>query len=166
MASLEAAIRVVLMGVGATVIMDLWLMLMRALGVPTLNFALVGRWVGHLCHGRFSHTSIGQARPVRREAELGWIVHYATGIAFAVLLVGAQGLAWLQAPTPAPAIIVGAATVVVPLFLIQPAMGAGFASSRTPEPGRNCLRSAMTHTVFGLGLYLSAMLIAFVSGPA
>lgn len=133
MALLEAAIRVVLMGIGATVIMDLWLMLMRALGVPTLNFALVGRWVGHLCHGRFSHTRIGQARPVHREAALGWIVHYATGIAFAVLLACIQGLAWLQAPTPAPAIIVGAATVVVPLFLIQPAMGAGFAS---PEPRR------------------------------
>lgn len=163
MALLEAATRVVLMGIGATVIMDLWLMFMRALGVPTLNFALVGRWVGHLCHGRFSHTRIGQARPVRREVELGWIVHYATGIVFAVLLACIQGLAWLQAPTPAPAIIVGAATVVVPLFLIQPAMGAGFASSRTPAPGRNCLRSVMPHTVFGLGLYLSAVLIAFVS---
>ncbi|GAB2884164.1 DUF2938 domain-containing protein [Microvirgula curvata] len=163
MALLEAATRVVLMGIGATVIMDLWLMLMRALGVPTLNFALVGRWVGHLCHGRFSHTRIGQARPVHREAALGWIVHYATGIAFAVLLACIQGLAWLQAPTPAPAIIVGAATVVAPLFLIQPAMGAEFASSRTPAPGRNCLRSVMTHTAFGLGLYLSAVLIAFVS---
>lgn len=161
MASLEYATRVVLMGIGATAIMDLWLIAMKLLGVATLNFALVGRWVGHLRHGRFSHTSIAQAAPIPREAELGWITHYAVGIAFAILLACIQGTTWLQEPTLAPAIAVGAATVVVPLFVVQPAMGAGFAFSNTPTPGKNCLRSVMTHTVFGVGLYLSAVLIAW-----
>lgn len=149
------------MGIGATVIMDAWLMLMKALGVPTLDFALVGRWMGHLCHGRFAHASIGQAYPIQRESALGWITHYAVGIAFAALLACIQGVAWLHAPTLAPAIAVGAATVAVPLLVIQPAMGAGFASAKTPTPAKNCFRSVMTHTIFGLGLYLSAVLIAW-----
>jgi hypothetical protein len=45
---------------------------------------------------------------------------------------------------------------------MQPAMGAGFFASRTPTPARNCLKSVVTHVVFGVGLFLSATLIAFI----
>ncbi|CAM3732202.1 DUF2938 domain-containing protein [Bordetella tumulicola] len=161
MATLEDVARIVLMGIGATAVMDVWLIFMKVLGVPTLSFALVGRWIGHLWRGKFAHASIGQASPIRGELTLGWIAHYAVGIAFAWLLVCIQGVDWLHQPILMPAISVGAATVAVPLFVIQPAMGAGFASSKTPTPAKNCLRSVMTHTVFGLGLYLSAVLIAY-----
>jgi len=41
-------------------------------------------------------------------------------------------------------------------------MGSGFAASRTPNPLKNCLRSVANHTVFGLGLYASAVLVALV----
>jgi hypothetical protein len=41
-------------------------------------------------------------------------------------------------------------------------MGAGVASSRTPTPMKNILRSLLNHAVFGLGLYLSALAIAHV----
>ena len=50
--------------------------------------------------------------------------------------------------------------LAVPLLLIQPAMSAGIASRNTPTPLRNSLKSLATHSVFGLGLYLSAALIA------
>jgi hypothetical protein len=43
---------------------------------------------------------------------------------------------------------------------MQPAMGAGIASSRTPTPLKNSLRSLANHAVFGLGLYLSAATMA------
>lgn len=109
---------------------------------------------------------IAQARPVPGELALGWIAHYATGLAFAALLAGIQGLAWLRAPTLVPAVATGVATVAVPLFLMQPGMGAGVASSRTPAPLKNCLRSVLTHAVFGLGLYLSAMAAAWLMPPA
>ncbi len=163
MALPEEVAQVFLLGVGATVVMDLWMFLLKALGVPALNFAFVGRWVGHVCQGTFAHASIGQAMPVRGEVALGWVAHYVTGIAFAVLLVCIQGVAWLQEPTFLPAIAVGFATVAVPLFVIQPAMGAGFAFSRTPTPARNCVRSVISHSVFGIGLYLCAVVIALAS---
>jgi len=41
-------------------------------------------------------------------------------------------------------------------------MGAGFASSKTPTPLRNCLRSLVTHGVFGLGLYVSAVVFSLM----
>ncbi|MNC66300.1 hypothetical protein D3C75_1166860 [compost metagenome] len=52
--------------------------------------------------------------------------------------------------------------MLIPLFAIQPAMGSGFAAARTPTPLKNCLRSVANHAVFGLGLYLSAVLLAWL----
>jgi hypothetical protein len=42
-------------------------------------------------------------------------------------------------------------------------MGAGIASSRTPAPAKNRLRSLANHGIFGLGLYLTAVVIAWIS---
>lgn len=156
---LQDMIRVVLIGVGATAVMDVWLALLKRLGVPTLNFAYIGRWVGHCFHGRFAHASIARAQPVAGELALGWVTHYAVGVVFAALLVGIQGMAWTSAPTLVPAVLVGMSTVVAPLFVMQPAMGSGFAASRTPAPLKNCLRSLANHTVFGFGLYVAARFI-------
>nr|WP_029413366.1 DUF2938 domain-containing protein [Acidovorax radicis] len=151
-----------LIGIGATAVMDTWLLLLRRMGVPTLNFAFIGRWVGHLFRGQFAHAAIAKAAPIRGELAWGWLTHYAVGVAFATVLVGIQGAAWVHHPTLLPALAVGICTVAAPLLVMQPAMGAGFAASRTATPLRNCLRSLVNHTVFGFGLYLSALAIALV----
>jgi len=156
-------ILVACIGIGATAVMDLWLALLQRLGVKTQSFAFIGRWVGHLWRGRLAHAAIAKAEPVRGELALGWLTHYAVGIAFAALLVGIRGLDWARSPSVLPAIALGLCTVVIPLFVMQPAMGAGFAASKTPAPLKNSLRSVANHTVFGLGLYLSALLIATIA---
>lgn len=144
-------------GAGATLLIDLWAMVLRRLGVPTLNFAMVGRWAGHLLQGRLRHAAIAKAQPIRAELIWGWIIHYAIGVLFAALLLAVCGSDWLQSPLLWPALVVGVGSVVAPLCIMQPAMGAGFAASKTPTPLRNCLRSLVTHTIFGLGLYLSGL---------
>ncbi|MFZ5568114.1 MAG: DUF2938 domain-containing protein [Pseudomonadota bacterium] len=156
--------RALTIGIGATAVMDLWLMLLKALGLPTLNFALLGRWVGHMPHGQWAHKAIAKAAPVRGETALGWAAHYATGIAFALLLAALAGPGWLRVPSLWPALGLGIATVLLPLFVMQPAMGAGFASSRTATPALNVLKSLANHTVFGLGLYAAARAIAAFTG--
>lgn len=148
-------------GMGATVVMDLWGLLLRRLGVATLNFAMVGRWAGHALEGRMWHQAIAKAEPVRHELAWGWVIHYAIGVLFAMLLIAMAGESWLQTPTLGPALVVGMGTVVAPLCFMQPVMGAGFFASRTPAPARNCLKSLVTHLVFGVGLYLSAAMIAW-----
>lgn len=152
-----------LIGIGATAVMDAWLLLLRRLGIPTLNFAFIGRWVGHLLRGRFFHAAIAKATPIRGELAWGWLTHYAVGVAFATVLIGIQGAQWIYSPTLLPALAVGISTVAAPLLVMQPAMGSGFAASRTPTPVKNCLRSLANHTVFGLGLYLCAQVIALIS---
>ena len=156
----EGLFHVVLIGIGATAVMDVWLLLLQRLGVPTLNVSMIGRWVGHWPRGTWKHHAIAKAAPVKGERALGWLVHYATGVAFAALLVGIVGMPWIDSPTWVPAIAVGITTVAAPWFLMQPAMGAGIASSRTPSPAKNRARSLANHTVFGLGLYAAALLVA------
>jgi hypothetical protein len=138
--------------------MDLWQFLLARLGQPASNFGLVGRWIGHMRHGRFMHAAIARAEPVRAEAALGWAVHHGVGLAFAGLLYLAVGPGWLDSPTPEPALLFGVLSVAAPFLLMQPAMGAGIAARRTPTPMKNRLRSLVNHAVFGAGLYLSAVL--------
>ncbi len=156
--------RVFLIGLGATAVMDLWLLLLRRMNVPVLDFALLGRWSGHLARGTWRHKSIAKASPVRGELALGWLAHYAVGLVFAAVFIGIAGIGWARHPSLPAAVAFGIGTVIVPLFVMQPAMGAGIASSRTPTPARNCFRSLANHTVFGGGLYLTAAALARIAG--
>jgi hypothetical protein len=74
---------VVLIGIGATALMDAWLLAQARLGLPASSFALIGRWVGHWPRGRFAHAAIAKAAPIPAELALGWLTHYAVGIAYA-----------------------------------------------------------------------------------
>ena len=96
------------------------------------------------------------------ECAVGWIAHYAIGIAYAVALVLFTSPRWLLEPTLLPAMLLALATVAVPFFVMQPAFGLGAAASRTPNPSQARLRSLMNHAVFGLGLYMSARATSFV----
>jgi hypothetical protein len=153
---------VILIGVAATAFMDVWLLILSRLGLSATNWRLVGRWVGQMLHGRFTHVSIAQATPVRGEHALGWFTHYAVGIAYAVALIAFVGVGWASQPTVPPALLFGLATVVVPLFVMQPAMGSGFAGSKTPSPLKSCLRSLANHGAFGAGLYVAAAGITYL----
>ena len=146
-------------GVGATAVMDVWAVaLKRFWCIPSLNFAMVGRWLGHLPRGTVTHANIAQAAPVRDEAVLGWTAHYATGVLFAAVLLALANDNWVQAPTLAPALLAGLVSVAAPFCILQPGMGAGLAASKTPHPTAARLRSLMAHTAFGIGLYLAALL--------
>ena len=155
--SIEAVLRTVAIGAGATMTMDVWAAVLRRVGVPSLDLALLGRWIGHLPKGQFLHERIAKASPVRGERVLGWSAHYAIGITFAALLVSLFGLQWARSPSLLPALAIGIGTVAAPLLILQPALGAGIASSKTPAPLFNALKSVVTHTVFGFGLYVSAL---------
>jgi hypothetical protein len=152
-------------GAGATLATDLWAIARgRLFGAPLPNWALVGRWFGHMARGRFRHERIATAEHVRGERVIGWTAHYLIGIAFAGGLLASCGIAWARQPTPAPALLLGLATVAAPLLLMQPGMGAGIAARRTPQPNSARLQSLVTHVVFGLGLYASGLVLKLLSG--
>ncbi len=151
----------VVVGVGATVVSDLWnLLLKHAFGIPSLNLCLLGRWLLHIPTGTFVHASIATAAPKTHECTVGFVAHYAIGAAFALSLVFITSGDWLARPTLLPALSLGLITLVFPFFLMQPALGLGFASSRSPNPMLARFKSLMTHLTFGLGLYLWALVVS------
>ena len=154
---------VVAMGAAGAALMDVWsLALRRVWHVPTLDYALLGRWVGHLARGRFFHERIATSAPVRGERALGWLAHYGIGVAFAVPVVVLGGSGWIAHPTIWPAMAVGMGTILAPWLVMQPGMGLGIAASRSPRPGATRLRNLATHAVYGLGIYAAALMLAAI----
>ena len=143
-----------LIGAGATAIMDIWMLIRRSLlGIPLPDYGPLGRWLAYMTQGRFRHDPIAASPAVPHEHLIGWIAHYLTGITFAAILLAIWGLDWARHPTIGPALIVGIGGVAAPFLLMQPGMGAGIAASRTPRPAAARIQTLMTHTIFGLGLY-------------
>lgn len=161
---LDLVARGIAMGVAGSALMDLWsAVLRRRFGIPTLDYRLLGRWIGHFPRGRFVHERIASADAVAGERPLGWLAHYTIGVTFALVLLAIWGRTWLAAPTIGPALIIGIGTIVAPWLVMQPAFGAGIAGSKTPNPTATRLRNLGTHTVYGIGLYAAALVMASVT---
>lgn len=151
----------VLLGIGATVLMDLWQQAFGRLpGQALPNWRPVGRWFWHLKDGVVVHATIADASPSPDDAAIGWAAHYAVGILYGVIFALLAGPGWLAAPTFWPAWAFAIVTVAAGWFLLQPGMGLGWAASRTPNPAKVRAISLANHTVFGLGLWLTGLLLA------
>ena len=56
---MDVLIKIVLIGVFATVIMDIWATFSnKLLKFPRTNWAMVGRWIGHIPNRKFVHNPI------------------------------------------------------------------------------------------------------------
>jgi hypothetical protein len=150
-------------GLGATLLMDLWnLFLKRRFGIASLDLCFLGRWLRHMEQGTFAHASIAAAAPRRFECVVGRLAHYGIGAGLALLFLALVSSAWFRQPTLLPALLFGVGTVVLPYFTLQPAFGLGIAAARTPRPTQARLKSLLSHTVFGVGLYFGALLASGV----
>ena len=158
---LNAILDGILIGIGGTLAMDLWaIVLWKAFGQGAPNWAPVGRWTGHLRNGTIFHSSIADASPVVGEQALGWVVHYAVGIVYGIALALFMGESWLASPTFLPALVWGIATVSAGWFLLQPGLGLGWAASKTADPMRVRMMNLVAHTVFALGMWGTALAVA------
>jgi hypothetical protein len=161
---MDCLLHSIFIGAGATLAIDAWaLARRRLLGIPPLDYALVGRWLAHLARGRFRHERIAAAAPVAHERAIGWAAHYLIGIAFAGVLLAIWGLPWVRHPTLGPALAVGIGSAAAPFLVMQPGMGAGIAASRTPRPAAARAQTLATHAIFGLGLYAAGWIASFAS---
>ena len=152
------ALNALLIGVIATLVMDIWGWLRPAVFGARPNYDMVGRWLLHMRHCQFQHSAIADAPAQRGERFTGWLAHYLTGIAYAILLLAFAGSAWASQPTLGPALTTGLVTVAAPFLLMQPGMGMGIAAAKTPAPAKARTQSLITHAVFGAGLYLGGLI--------
>jgi len=146
-------------GAGATAVLDLWIVLLKRLfGLPSRDWALVGRWVGYFPRGQFVHARIAAAAPIRNELALGWAFHYFVGALYGVVLLAIWGETWARQPTLLPALVVGLVSLSAPFFIMDPALGSGIAASKSANPNAARLRGVVNHVVFSMGLYVSGWL--------
>ena len=150
------------LGVGATLFMDAVALLRHRLwAVPSLDYALVGRWALGLVRGQMIHHPIQASASLRGETSVGWTLHYLIGIGFAALwlwVLGAEWIALPAAPLFGAAMMMGAVTVLAPYLILHPVFGFGLAARHTPNPALARWRSFVAHLSFGLGLFVVAQI--------
>ena len=161
----QAIAWILAVGVFATLFMDgvAWLRA-RLLGQRGLDWAMVGRWLGHVAKGSLILSNPQAADPMPFERALGWGLHYAVGVALAAFLWGLLSWGVLREPTILQIVGFGLATVLLPMLIMQPGLGMGLAARYTPQPWLARRRSLVTHFTFGVGLYLGAELATRILG--
>ena len=157
--TINTIIQTILLGVGATIVMDLYAIFIKKVWhIPSLDYALVGRWFLYLKTGKIIHTPIMNSQSIKAEKFIGWLLHYLIGVIFAfsfILIVGNQ---WLNNVTFIAPVIFGLMTVIFPFFILQPCFGFGIAASKTPKPNTARIRSILAHFSFGVGLYVIGLI--------
>jgi hypothetical protein len=158
---MDFLLRSLVVGIGGTVAMDLWAILLnRIFALPLPNWAMVGRWFAHVPKGVLMHKDIAKSAPVANEKAIGWFSHYAIGVIYAAVLIALAGPEWSAGPSFLPALAIGLVTVGAGWFILQPGMGAGWAASLKPNPWRVRALNIAAHVVFALGLYVTALLVS------
>ena len=157
---MELVLQGIVIGILATMLMDVWAAIVKhGLRLPTADWAMVGRWFGHMLRGSFVHDSISRASAIRHELALGWAGHYLIGILYGLTYFLIVRGALSGDPSLTSALAFGLVTLCAPWLVLQPAMGAGVFASRTPHPVVTRLVNVSMHTVFGGALFASWLLI-------
>lgn len=140
--------------------MDLWaLLLKRRFGIPSLDYALVGRWFLGMFDGRWFHATIVTAPPRRGENNR---LDIALRRRHRVCLYPDRfgGHQVVYGAGAAHRTVERLAELAAPFLVMQPALGFGVAAAKTAYPRKARLLSLLTHTVYGLGLLIAARLLA------
>ena len=149
-----------LIGIIATACLDVWAAIAKhGLGLPTADWAMVGRWFGHMPRGVLVHRPIAAAAPIPQELALGWAGHYAIGIGYGLAYLYIVQAFLSGTPSPVSALSFGLATLFAPWLILQPAMGAGVFARHTPRPALVRLTNVSMHAVFGAALYPAWLLV-------
>ena len=151
---MDGVVKILVLGVFATVVIDIWATFSnKILAFPRTNWAMVGRWLGHIPSGRLAHSPISSASEIRNENAMGWAFHYFIGVVYAafyamLVLYGQNGQ-----PSLLSAWLFGLATILSPWFIMQPSLGMGFCASQAPKPNMVRLQNFAIHSIFGVALY-------------
>jgi len=151
---MDVLVKILVIGIFATVIMDVWATFSnRVLKFPRTNWAMVGRWLGHIPKGKFFHYSVSDSPEVRYENCLGWAFHYFIGIVYATFYVAMILWGFDGSESLISAWIFGLVTIISPWFILQPALGLGVCAVKAPKPNMVRFQNFAIHSIFGIALY-------------
>lgn len=151
-----------MVGIGATVVLDLWALVLRhTLGIAGANWGIVGRWLMGLGSGNLIYRGTDLRPPTPVEKALGWTFHYLVGLGYAALYPLVWGAAFLSAPKVLPVVLVGLVmSTLAGLVVLTPGLGGGLFARKTPDQGRRIALSLVNHSVFAVAQFALARTLA------
>lgn len=156
---LQRILKLIFMGVVATLAMDLWNLILWVLAGITLDWHLLGRWIGHTAQGDFMLYGVASSSPIKYEVIYGWLGHYITGIMYAFIYLFFMYKILRRQPNLLSACLVSCCFMLMPFCLYQPAVGMGYFASLAPDPTFARMITVSLHLSFGVGLYLGCLVM-------
>ncbi|MCJ8318273.1 MAG: DUF2938 domain-containing protein [Colwellia sp.] len=151
---MDLVIKIIVVGIFATVIIDIWATFSnRLFKLPRTNWAMVGRWLGHLPNGKFIHNPVSASPKINYENIIGWMFHYLIGVIYAALYVVVVIWGVGNETSLLTAWIFGLFTLLSPWLILQPALGLGIFAVKAPRPNMVRLQNFSLHSIFGIALY-------------
>lgn len=123
-----------------------------------VNHAFIGALTRGWMEGIIFYSSPSELLIMPQDLFAGFISHYVIGIIFAAPLCIATVKYYPQIHY-IHALIYGALTSVVSLTLLFPAIGLGFAASKSMQPEFMVMSNIVNHFFYGVGLALSVHII-------
>jgi len=155
------SIRSVLIGILATITMDVLSITALKLGlIAFLPPRLTGRWFASLARGQFLHSDIGRVPPINYEMAIALPMHYIVGITLALLYLLLVSALRLSPRNLITVLAFALCTNVLPWLLMFPSMGYGWFGTHGPPGTRLFFSSLITHSFYGLGLWMSVLLLS------
>jgi len=156
----EILFKIIFLGLVATVAIDIWATFSnKTLKFPRTNWAMVGRWLGHIPNGKLIHNAINTSPKIKYENTLGWLFHYFIGFLYAGFYVALVTLYQADEPSVLFAWLFGLVTILSPWFIMQPSLGMGICASKAPKPNMVRLQNFIIHSIFGLALYYARLFV-------
>ncbi|WP_434777927.1 DUF2938 family protein [Neisseria sp. Ec49-e6-T10] len=160
---MQILIKIIILGVGATAIMDMLGHVRNILlGIKSLDYSIVGRWILSWHDRKFFHPNIWASPKKRQEKTVGWLAHYLIGVIWVSILIFVQN-SWLDKPDFISAMILAAITSLFPFLLMQPAFGLGLFACKTTRPIKSIINTLISHFFFGVGIFFTGKLFYWIN---
>ena len=158
---IDSVFSIVIAGVAACLVLDFWQQIIkRVMGIPASNFAVVGRWFLRIRRVKSMYQPTIDAEPPEpNELRVGWCVHYAVSVGYAVVFYAMMVVVPVFKPTLIDGLVFGALSVVVPWFYFIPCMGKGMMARYTATPVKICAVALANHLVYGVAMAISMGLV-------
>jgi len=155
------SMRTVLIGILATITMDVLSITARKLGlIAFLPPRLTGRWFASVARGQFLHIDIGRVPPINHEMAIAVPMHYTVGITLALLYLLLVSALRLSPRNLIVALAFALCTNLLPWLLMFPAMGYGWFGAHGPPGTRLFFSSLVTHCFYGVGLWIGVLILS------
>ncbi len=104
--------------------------------------------------GIFIHTDIRAAEAIGIEKPVSLVAHYLTGIILVSVFLWLRKNIKVFSGSAFMGMVFGWITVILPWFVMYPALGFGFLGLECPENTNYILFGVLNHSFFGLGMTL------------